>query len=90
MPQLRTAALPVVLPMLSTSAKPFDDPGCVFDVKWDGVRALASVEGKRLRLWGREAVDYTDRYPELEILRRLLSGTMLDGKLVALRDGQDL
>jgi ATP-dependent DNA ligase len=73
--------------MLSTSAKPFDDPGCVFDVKWDGVRALASVEGKRQRLWGREAVDYTDRYPELEILRRLPSGTMLDGELVALRDG---
>jgi ATP-dependent DNA ligase len=55
------AALPVVLPMLSTSAKPFDDPGCVFDVKWDGVRALASVEGKRWRLWGRETTDYTDR-----------------------------
>jgi ATP-dependent DNA ligase len=73
--------------MLSTSAKPFDDPGCVFDVKWDGVRALACVDGRGLRVWGREATDYTDRYPELEILRRLPAGTMLDGELVALRDG---
>jgi ATP-dependent DNA ligase len=88
MRQLQAAALPVLLPMLSTSAKPFDDPGCVFDVKWDGVRALGSVEGKRWRLWGREATDYTDRYPELEVLRRLPTGTMLDGELVALRDGQ--
>jgi ATP-dependent DNA ligase len=80
--------LPLVLPMLSTSAKPFDDPGCVFDLKWDGVRALASVDSKRFRLWGREGTDYTDRYPELEILRRLPAGTMLDGELVAIRDGQ--
>jgi bifunctional non-homologous end joining protein LigD len=85
----KLAPLPTyLLPMLSTSAKPFDDPGCLFDVKWDGIRALASVERKHQRLWGREAVDYTDRYPELEILRQLPSGTMLDGELVALRDGQ--
>jgi bifunctional non-homologous end joining protein LigD len=58
----------------------------VFDLKWDGVRALASVDGKRLRLWGREAVDYGGRYPELEILRQLPAGTMLDGELVAIRD----
>jgi ATP-dependent DNA ligase len=88
MPSLKPAALPVVLPMLSTSAKPFDDCGCVFETKWDGIRALASVDGKRLRLWGREAVDYGDRYPELEILLRLPAGTMLDGELVAIRDGQ--
>jgi bifunctional non-homologous end joining protein LigD len=89
MRQLQAPALPVVLPMLSTSAKPFDDPGCVFDVKWDGIRALASVDSKGLRLWGREGTDYTIRYPELEILRRLPAGTMLDGELVAIRDGQD-
>jgi ATP-dependent DNA ligase len=88
MPSLKPVALPVVLPMLSTSAKPFDDPECAFDLKWDGVRCLASVDGKRVRLWGREATDYTLRYPELEILRRLPDGTMLDGELVAIRDGQ--
>ena len=88
MPLLSPSQLPVVLPMLSTSAKPFDDPGCVFDLKWDGVRALASVDAKGIRLWGREGTDYSGRYPELEILRRLPSGTMLDGELVAIRDGQ--
>jgi ATP-dependent DNA ligase len=85
----RLAALPKhLLPMLATSSKPFDDPGCVFDTKWDGIRALASVERRGWRVWGREGIDYTDRYPELEILRWLPPGTMLDGELVALRDGQ--
>src|SRR5271166_5347134 len=74
--------------MLSTSAKPFDDPGCVFEVKWDGIRALASVDSEGLRLSGREGTDYSGRYPELEILRRLPAGTMLDGELVAIRAGQ--
>jgi hypothetical protein len=69
MPQLHTPALPVVLPMLSTSAKPFDDPGCIFELKWDGIRALASVDKSSWRLWGREGIDYTNRYPELEVLR---------------------
>ena len=40
------------------------------------------------RIWGRELADYTDRYPELDVLRRLPSGTVLDGELVVLRDGR--
>src|SRR5262245_16424507 len=54
-----------------------------------GRRSCTRVGGRgRWRLWGREAIDYTDRYPELEILRRLPAGTILDGELVALRNGQ--
>ena len=33
-----------LLPMLATSASPFDSCDYVFEVKWDGVRVLASVE----------------------------------------------
>jgi hypothetical protein len=35
------------------------------------------------RVWGRERADYTARYPELEVLRRLPPGTLVDGELVA-------
>src|SRR5262249_44761041 len=35
------------------------------------------------RLWGRERADYTTRYPELDVLRRLPAGTLVDGELVA-------
>src|SRR5262249_1410629 len=67
---------------------PFDDSAWRFEVKWDGVRCLAAVAGDDWRLWGRNGTLYTDHYPELAILRRLPSGTVLDGELVLVRDGQ--
>jgi DNA ligase D-like protein (predicted ligase) len=77
-----------ILPMLATSAQPFDSADYVFEVKWDGVRALASVEAGQWRLWGRQLADYGYRYPELEVLRCLPSGTVVDGELVVLQDGR--
>jgi bifunctional non-homologous end joining protein LigD len=75
------------LPMLATAAQPFDSDAHVFEVKWDGVRALAAVTTDRWQLWGRGCTDYTGRYPELEVLRRLPAGTVVDGELVVLRQG---
>jgi len=54
-----------------------------FEVKWDGVRALAAMEGTDWRDWGRERADHTARYPELDVLRRLPAGTRVDGESVA-------
>jgi bifunctional non-homologous end joining protein LigD len=76
--------LPTLLPMLATPALPFDGPQYSFEVKWDGIRMLAAAEGAGVRLWGRGAADYTARYPELAVLRRLPSGTLVDGECVAL------
>jgi bifunctional non-homologous end joining protein LigD len=76
------------LPMLATKAAPFDAEDYLFEVKWDGVRALAAVEQDSWSLWGRHGVDYTTRYPELNVLRRLPSGTVLDGELVVLDQGR--
>jgi ATP-dependent DNA ligase len=80
--------LPTVSPMLASPAKPFDSDEHLFEVKWDGVRALAAVEQSGWRIWGRESADYSGRYPELEVLRRFPPGTMVDGELVVLRDGR--
>src|SRR5260370_26108016 len=76
--------LPTLLPMLATPARPFDSPEYSFEVKWDGVRALAAVEAGGWRLWGRGAADYTARYPELAVFRRWPAGTLVDGRLVTL------
>src|SRR5262252_4280873 len=75
--------LPQVWPMLAVAAQPFDSREYCFEIKYDGVRALAAVEGSSWRLWGRERADYTDRYPELDVLRCLPAGTLVDGELVA-------
>jgi DNA ligase D-like protein (predicted ligase) len=80
--------IPTLLPMLATSSKPFDSHDYIFEVKWDGVRALAATEDRGWRIWGRDQADYSQRYPEMEVLRRLPGGTVVDGELVVFqKDG---
>ncbi len=75
-------------PMLAVSGEPFDSQEHLFEIKWDGIRALACVRRKALRLWGRGQADYTHRYPELDVLRQFPADTILDGELVRLRAGR--
>jgi DNA ligase-1 len=73
-----------IAPMLATAAEPFDSPDHLFEIKWDGIRALAAVQRNDWCLWGRGEGPYTERYPELDLLRKLPAGTVLDGELVRL------
>ena len=75
------------LPMLAVRAEPFDADDYVFEVKWDGVRALAGRDRQGWRLWGRDLAAYQERYPELEVLSRLPGDTVLDGEVVLLPQG---
>jgi bifunctional non-homologous end joining protein LigD len=75
------------LPMLAVRGQPFDSPEYLFEVKWNGVRALAASEAGRWRLWGRDRAEYTTRYPELCGLGRLPAGTVVDGEVVQLVQG---
>jgi len=77
-----------IAPMLAVAAEPFDCPEHLFEIKWDGVRALAEVRQQGWRMWGRQEADYTDRYPELAGLKNLPAGTILDGELVRLAGGR--
>ena len=63
---------------------PFDSPNHLFELKWDGIRALAFVDGGTLRLQGRNLQDLTPEFPELRGLPGLVkaNGTVLDGELV--------
>ena len=76
--------------MLARLARPFDDSRFLFEVKWDGTRAMAYVEaGPPLRLMNRRGRDIAWRYPELSFLSGLPAGTVLDGEIVCLdRDGR--
>ena len=59
---ITTKAIPDrIPPMLASSARPFDDEGCVFELKWDGVRALTAIRNGGIRIWGRDLQDYTLR-----------------------------
>ena len=73
-------------PMLArTGALPSDDGRWAFEIKWDGVRAIAFVQGGRLVLKARSGRDVTARYPELRPLAEALAGreVVLDGEVVA-------
>src|SRR5438067_10320685 len=74
-------------PMLAVKAEPFDSPEYLFEIKWDGVRALAGRAAGGWRLWGRDLADYRPRYPELAALAALPVGTALDGEIVLLAGG---
>ncbi len=74
--------------MLAAAGPPFDSPQHSFEIKWDGVRALARIEGRRMRLSSRRQIDLLARFPELEELRALPSGTLLDGEVVQLSGGR--
>src|SRR6266851_3114203 len=73
--------------MLATLAdRPFSDPNWLFEIKWDGVRALARIENGDLALRSRNAIDITKRYPELASLPDALVArqAVIDGEIVAL------
>jgi bifunctional non-homologous end joining protein LigD len=75
-----------VVPMLARLATlPSDDAPWDYEVKWDGVRALAYSEPGRLRLEGRNRGEITERYPELARLARALGShrAILDGEIVS-------
>jgi len=74
-------------PMLAESIdKPFDGEDWLFEIKWDGYRAVAFIENGKARLVSRNQNDLTARYPELADLPRFIKAktAILDGEAVAL------
>jgi ATP-dependent DNA ligase len=74
--------------MLAKPGVPFDSSEHLFEIKWDGTRALALVEQSGCRLVNRHRADVTDRYPDLGFLGTLPAGTVLDGEVVVLQNGK--
>ena len=75
-----------IVPMLARAGSlPADDGAWAYEVKWDGVRAIAYSEPGRLRFESRNLNDITASYPELTRLNRALSShsAVLDGEIVA-------
>ena len=76
-------------PMLATAVdKPFDNPNWLFEIKWDGYRALAFIEDTNVRLVSRNQNDLTGQFHELGDLPKLVKAqrAILDGEIVALDD----
>jgi bifunctional non-homologous end joining protein LigD len=86
----KKAAMPArMAPMLATlSERAFSDPNWVFEIKWDGVRALAWIEDGELALRARSGSDITSQYPDLGGLPEACGGrrAIIDGEIAVLDD----
>ena len=75
-----------IVPMLARAGQlPADDPSWAYEIKWDGIRAIAYSQPGELCLLSRNLNDVTDSYPELARLGRALGShsAVLDGEIVA-------
>jgi bifunctional non-homologous end joining protein LigD len=79
-----------IVPMMAQPAStlPRDQKNWSFEVKWDGVRAIAYVKPGRLRLESRNLNDITEAYPEVRgVIGALgMHEAVLDGEIVAFDD----
>jgi bifunctional non-homologous end joining protein LigD len=77
-----------VRPMLATLArKPFAHPDWIFEVKWDGYRAVAEVRDGDVSLYSRNLLSLGEKFaPVAEALRECRFDAVLDGEIVAVDD----
>ena len=76
------------LPMLARPAPaPFSGDDWLFEIKWDGVRAIATVDAT-LSLRSRNDTELAGQFPELTELLTLAPGTVLDGEIVVMNGGK--
>lgn len=73
-----------IQPMLATLVdKPFDEPGWLYEIKWDGYRALSFCRGKTVDLKSRNNKSFNEKfYPVLEALAGMELEAILDGEVV--------
>jgi bifunctional non-homologous end joining protein LigD len=84
-PAARRPIPSVPKPMLATPVdRPFSADGWMFELKYDGVRAMVSTADGEYRVVGRSGRDETARYPELRSLVTALHGreAIVDGEIV--------
>jgi bifunctional non-homologous end joining protein LigD len=83
-----TQPMPEIIPPMLAKAgtMPADPALWGFEIKWDGIRAVAYLNKGNLRLLSRNHKDITAQYPELAALASSLpaSSLVLDGEIVAL------
>lgn len=71
------------------STEPFSDKDWLFEIKWDGYRAIAEVENGRVLLYSRNGLDFREAYPIVADQLKNIKGknVVVDGEIIVLDDG---
>ena len=80
--------LPVgIKPMKATLVdEPFDDPDWLYEVKWDGYRAVATVNKGEVELVSRNNLPFDKFYPINKLLKTWNINAVIDGEILVLND----
>src|SRR5690606_12191601 len=75
-----------VAPMLAVSGEPFDSADFSFEIKWDGIRAIAYLDWPRFWMESRNFRPLLPRFPDLKEIEASLRGEqlILDGEVIVL------
>lgn len=69
------------------SVSPFDDADWIFEIKWDGYRAITEKKGQNISLYSRNGLRFNDAYPiVVEQLESISGDVVLDGEIIVLDD----
>ncbi|MCD0489276.1 DNA ligase D [Pedobacter sp. MC2016-14] len=85
----KKAKIPVgIKPMLATLVdEPFDDPDWIYEVKWDGYRALGFINEGNVELLSRNYKSFNDKfYPIYKALQQWKINAVVDGEIVVIND----
>lgn len=67
--------------------KPFDSKEWLFEIKWDGYRAVAEIRDKEVLLYSRNGLNFLNAYPVVaQQLKNIKSNAVIDGEIVVLND----
>ena len=72
--------------MLATlTDEPFDNPDWIFEVKWDGYRAIAEIKKGEVKFYSRNGLSFHELYPEVAAeLKKIKKDCIIDGEVVVL------
>ena len=78
----------IVSPMLATLVdKPFDEPGWLYEIKWDGYKAVAMINRGKVDLISTNNKSFNDKfYPVVDALKKWDINAVIDGEVVVLND----
>ena len=74
--------------MLATLVdKPFDEPGWIYEIKWDGYRAVAMINKGKVNLISRNNKSFNEKfYPVVDALKKWNINAVIDGEVVVLNE----
>lgn len=74
--------------MLAKAAdKPFDSEDWIFEVKWDGIRAISYIDSD-LSIRSRNDKELSHNFPEFEELKTLTENSVIDGEIIVMKGGR--